>query len=103
MAASVVTESDVRRSAARAESGRAIAMSAVIYEAIILVCRCRGREGCPPPSLSLFLSLHVLSSFPPRANGKGESSHRRIWTSRAAPTRSALLLAYPGILQPIVD
>lgn len=35
---------------------RIIAMSAVIYEAIILVCRCRGREGCPV-FLSLFLSL----------------------------------------------
>lgn len=39
---------------------RIIAMSAVIYEAIILVCRCRGREGCP---VFLSLSSSVLFSF----------------------------------------
>lgn len=35
---------------------RVIAMSAVIYEAVILVCRCRGREGCPLLPFSPFLS-----------------------------------------------
>lgn len=47
---------------------RAIAMSAVIYEAIILVCRCRDHEGCPPPPISSFLRVLTISlSHPARA------------------------------------
>lgn len=48
-------------------------MSAVIYEAIILVCRCRGHEGCPPPpplpaplSFSPFLRVLAIPLFSAR-------------------------------------
>lgn len=50
---------DQERRPSECNARRAIAMSAVIYEAIILVCRCRGREGCPlvSPLLRSFRSL----------------------------------------------
>lgn len=74
---------------------RAIAMSAVIYEAIILVCRCRDREGCPP--ISPFLRVPTIPLSPPRpppARAENfSSSHMDLPRSSNV---LALLLACPG-------
>lgn len=97
-----------RASECSARSGaerRAIAMSAVIYEAIILVCRCRDREGCPPisPFLCVPTILPPTPSSPSSSQRERRTSHRRIWTYRAATTCSLFYWPAPAILQPIMD
>jgi len=58
-------------------------MSAVIYEAIILVCRCRGREGCPS-DLSLSSRPDYLRSL---------SAQTGDFSSRRTSNKLKLLLA----------
>lgn len=95
---SVVTESDVRRSAARAERR-------VIYGAISLVCRCRDCEGCPPISPFLRGPDYPPSPSPsavPRRERRTPLIVAHGPTAQLRRARSFIRLA-PAILQPIMD
>lgn len=88
---------------------RVIAMSAVIYEAIILVCRCRDREGCLPLalsllfllpsslplSLSIYLYLFHLSSNPPLTRGMERTRGEDFVVAHTDLPRARALIGLP--------